>query len=124
MKRILTGLLITAALTACSVDPQAAADRRQSLIQHIFPAPADQRGLHLVFPIESFGYYSSMQIIFFPNEVSEGAVSKRVARYCSQHTGKTQAFTKRPAEATMANLADGSQRPATSIWYTCRPPKS
>ncbi|NVK16512.1 MAG: membrane lipoprotein lipid attachment site-containing protein [Rhodobacteraceae bacterium] len=74
MKRIFIGFLITAALSACSVDPQAAADRRQSLIQHIFPAPADQRGLHLVFPIESFGYYSSMLIVFFPNEVSEGTV--------------------------------------------------
>ncbi len=65
-----------------------------------------------------------MLIVFFPNEVSEGTVRNRVARYCSQHTGKAQAFTKKPAKASTATLADGTERAATSIWYTCRPPKS
>ncbi len=123
MKHLLLGLAVVS-LAACSVDPQQAADRRQALIQHVFPNPADQRGLHLVFPIESFGYYNNMVIIFFPDEVSQNAVSQRVARYCAPHTGTTKAYTTRPAQSISATLADGSKRPATQVWFSCKPPKS
>ena len=122
MKKSLLLLALTALVAACSVDPQAAHERRQELIRYFFPNPSDQTGLHLVFGVETYGYYSNLEIMYFPDEVSERTIKKRVGRYCAQFksTGTTgQAYTRDPSKPATATLADGTTRPAQRIWLSC-----
>ena len=122
MKTLFITAIAACALTACSVDPQAAADRRQALIQNTFPDPADQSGLHLVFPLESGGFNSTLEIIYFPGVVSDSAVMNRADRYCARYKSETvpgKAFVRKPAKDITATLADGSSRKARQIWVTC-----
>ena len=121
MKKALILSFLAATVAACSSDPQAAADRRQAYIQSIFPNPADQTGLHLVFPIESGGFNSILEIIYFPEVVSEGTVMQRTANYCSKHRDEAKAYVRTPTADTTANQADGTQRNAKRIVVSCYP---
>lgn len=101
------------ALSACNPDPQAAYERRQALIKQSFPNPADRHGLHLVFPVSS-----ALEVIYFPAQVSQSAIDRRVAGYC-QRLGKPKATVKKAPAPSRATLADGSQVPAVTVWYDC-----
>lgn len=122
MKKTFLFAAAAAVLSACSVDPQAAYERRQALIKQIFPNPADQQGLHLVFPIESGGFYSILEVIYFADEVSESTVKQRVGNYCAKFKSRNtsgQAFTRKPSTPVNATLLDGTTRPAQQIWLSC-----
>jgi hypothetical protein len=122
MKKSLLLIALTALVAACSVDPQAAHERRVKLIQQIFPNQADQKGLFLVFPIEVYGYYATLDIIYFPDEVSESTVKKRVGKYCAQfkNRGATgQSYPRDPSKPVTVTIADGTTRPAQEIWLSC-----
>lgn len=109
-----------AIISACvSSDPEAAAERRQALIQQIFPALSDQQGIGLVFPIESGGFYSSLEIIYYKNEVSESEIIRRTSNYCAAHTGNTSATLKRRGSLTEVPHSDGTKHPAAQIWLSC-----
>lgn len=108
---ILLGAIAT--MTACTVDPQAAADRRATLINQVFPSEADRKGVHLAFPIET-----GMNIVFFPDEVSQRQIDQRMNDYCAR-IGHPQTKVSRPPEPSSATLEDGSKRAATSVWYDC-----
>ncbi|WP_206744951.1 hypothetical protein [Phaeobacter inhibens] len=100
------------ALSAC-VDSEKAAMRRASLIAQIFPNSADRTGIHLAFPVGSL-----LEIIYFKNEVSSNAIDRRVAGYC-ERIGKPVLTVYKAPKASVATLANGTQRPATTIWYDC-----
>ncbi|SMX26181.1 hypothetical protein TRP8649_00254 [Pelagimonas phthalicica] len=126
MKNLLFAVFAAVAIVGC-VDPERAAERRAKLITAIFPSKSDQHGLHLVFPLESRGFYSTLQIVFFPELVSDQEIMRRANWYCSQYKDGTgaprKAYVKEPFEESAATLADGRRRNARSVWITCLDPK-
>lgn len=122
MKRLVTVTIFLATLSACAVDPQAAAERRANLIAKVFSNPADRQGLYLVFPFEKKGLYSSMLITHFEGEVSRAEVLKRVSRYCSNLgaswlTG--QAKIASDIDTSPRTLPDGSVKATSGARYDC-----
>lgn len=123
MKNLILIALSIGILNACTPTLHTAAKNRQNLINQIFPNPADQIGFHLVYPLEVSGYRSLLQIIYFPDQVSQTTVKTRVSRYCSQFKDHPQtsgqAYIESPPEPTIAVLADGTERDAVLTWMTC-----
>ncbi|WP_171124168.1 lipoprotein [Ruegeria sp. HKCCA4707] len=122
MKKTFSVLIAALTLTACSVDPQAAATRRATLVQSVFLNPADQQGLDLAFPLESGGVYKTIEIGFFPDEVTEPEVRRRVAAFCAGQASPRltgQAAIKKDLGVSNRTQADGSVRPVHFIFYTC-----
>ena len=117
---------VALALAGCQVDPQAAADRRASLMQSIFPSAADRQGLHLVFPIESGGLLSYLEIVYFPDEVAQSSIADRANRYCQRFANNNvtgNAFLRQgPIEGTVT-LDDGTVRNIRRVDYSCFPPR-
>lgn len=106
-------LVALVAVAACSVDPQAAKQRRDALIDQVFPSEAEQKGIHLAFPVDT-----GMNIVYLPEEVSQQDVDRRMSGYCAR-IGHPETKISRPPEPSTATLADGSKRAATSVWYDC-----
>lgn len=80
-------LIVSAAavgLLAGCVSPEGAADRRGNLIAQIFPDPLDRQGLFLAFPLESGGGLGSIEMIWFPDDVTQGEVVRRVQGACAR----------------------------------------
>ncbi|WP_170762782.1 hypothetical protein [Ruegeria lacuscaerulensis] len=122
MKKVSALIIAAIALTGCSVDPKAAATRRASLVQSVFPNPADQQGLDLAFPLESGGVYKTLEVGFFPDEVSEPEVRRRVASFCAGQASPRltgQAAIKKDSGISNRTQGDGSVRPVHTIFYTC-----
>jgi hypothetical protein len=114
MKFKLVALVAVAMLvSACNPDPQAAHDRRQVLMAKVFPNPADRKGLHLVFPVSS-----SLEIIYFPGQVSQSTVDRRASEYCAR-IGHPETKIQRAPEASKSTLANGTQVASVTVWYDC-----
>lgn len=122
MKHIVFLVAAASALAACSVDPKAAADRRAVLVQGAFPNPADRQGIDLVFPLESGGVYKTIEVGFFPDEVSEAEVRRRVEGFCARQNSARltgRAAIKKDLGINNRTQADGSVRPVRQIFYSC-----
>jgi len=121
MQRILlTAALL--ALAACASSPEAAKANRDALIRQVFPNPADQSGLDLAFPVESGGLYKIIEIAFFPAEVSEATVRKRVSGFCLRQgsdrlTG--QVAVRKDAGLSVRTTLEGQKKQVHTIWYRC-----
>ncbi len=102
-----------ALVSACNVDPQKAHDRRQVLMAKVFPNPADRQGLHLAFPIDS-----GLQVVYFPNQVGQKAVDRRVAGHCQRIGAPTLKISQAPTSGT-STIASGQQVPSVTVWYDC-----
>lgn len=110
-----------AAVAGCSVDPQAAAERRDNLMERVFPNPADRQGLFLAFPLESGGRVPLMEIIYFVEDVSEAEVLARMGRFCAGQSaswtnGATIDRELGPQDLTLAN---GQVRPGRAFFLRC-----
>ncbi|MBO9445814.1 hypothetical protein [Ruegeria sp. R14_0] len=122
MKYFAATIIAAIALTGCSVDPQAAATRRAALVQTVFPNPADRQGIDLAFPLESGGIYKTLEVGFFPDEVTETEVRGRVASFCARQNSARLTggvAIKKDLGINNRTQADGSVRPVHQIFYSC-----
>ena len=111
-------VLATAAVAACSVDPNAAYDRRQKLIVDMFPEAKDRQGIHLAFPVSK----SAFEIIHFPDEVRQSVVDRRANELCGRLGNASKAnYDIAPKAAKSGELPDGTTRNVIVTWYECAP---
>lgn len=111
--KLITLAAAVALVSACNPDPQAAHDRRQILMAKVFPNPADRRGLHLTFPVGS-----SLEVIYFPGQVRQSTVDRRVAGYCAR-IDHPETKIQRAPEASTSTLANGTKVASVTVWYDC-----
>ena len=110
-------IVLALAVSACSPDPEAAQQRREVLMQAVFPDPADRTGLDLVFPMESAGQIKFLEFIFDPAVISQNTVMARANKHCSQY-GKTASIQRGPNTGSRT-LPDGTKSPRVQIWTEC-----
>mgnify|MGYP001773361066 FL=1 len=118
MKNFFIGAALIAALSACSVDPQAAADRRQK-IKDVLLEPADQRGIELLFPLANNGRLSTFQVTYNPKLVSEPEVIRRIGKICVDQGFENGISIKAEGEPGFSTQPDGTKLPIISIWLKC-----
>ena len=111
-------------LSACGGGSDSAwkAEQRASLISKVFPNPADQQGLFLVYPLESGGVYKTMEVVWYPQEVSRAEVVQRVGRFCkTQRPEFARVGVKRNNERRTLTLHTGETKIADGAWFECLP---
>jgi Flp pilus assembly protein TadG len=119
-KSVAAATLAAALLSAC-VSEEGAADRRGNLIAQIFPDPLDRQGIFLAFPLESGGGLGSLEIIWFPDQVTEGEVVARVQGACARtptpgYTG--QVGISKDLGTTSIDTTTGP-RTARQVFFKC-----
>ncbi|MEP6265775.1 MAG: hypothetical protein ABJ139_00375 [Paracoccaceae bacterium] len=120
-------IALSTTLAACAVDPQSARDSSQSLIESIFPNPSDRQGIYFAFPLETGGFYSQVEIIYFSNEVSETEVTNRMTRYCLRYKSdhvSGQAYIRKRGTAGERTKPNVSVAPVATIFYSCFAPSN
>ncbi len=109
-------------LAGCASSPEEAKARRDALIQKSFPDPADQRGLDLVFPLESGGLLKTIEVAYFTAEVSEPEVRRRVAGFCARQNSAhlTGAVTvRKDLGLSTRTLPSGQTKQVRTLFYQC-----
>jgi hypothetical protein len=111
-------VLATAAVAACSVDPNAAYDRRQKLIVDMFPEAQDRQGIHLAYAVSN----SAFELAYFPDEVRQSVVDRRANKLCGRLGNASKAnYATEPKAYMTGELPDGTSRKAIKTWYKCAP---
>ncbi|NIY78696.1 hypothetical protein HCZ23_04350 [Celeribacter sp. HF31] len=118
MKHFFIGMAMIATLSACSVDPQAAADRRQK-IKDVLLEPADQQGIELLFPMENNGRLSTFHVTYNPKLVSEPEVIRRIGNICVDQEFNGISI-KAEGEPGFSTQPDGTKLPIISMWLKCK----
>lgn len=113
-------LAATTFLSGC-VSEEGAAERRGNLIAQIFPDPLDRQGMFLAFPLESGGGLGSLEIIWFPDEVTQDEITRRVQGACARtpvarYSG--QVGIGKDLGSTTIDTSAG-QRTARQVFFRC-----
>ncbi|MGG7567598.1 hypothetical protein ACQ5SO_15715 [Rhodovulum sp. DZ06] len=117
-------LLVAAAVAGCAQSPEKREETRLARLNYFFPSPAEQQGLHFVYAIESFGFFSNLEIGFYPDAVTQAEVMARADAYCARQTASRatdKARLKYEPKDGPVELADGTTRDMRTIWVTCLP---
>ena len=129
MKLALSILLSsTLLLSACGpTDPKAKKQNREASNAALFPDPADRTGVILAFPIESFGFGSTIEFVYVPKEVSEATLIKRMRKYCAQHksdfiTGNAFVRKRGTKDSTYTDPDTGITKAVRQVYLTCVTP--
>lgn len=119
---LISALLATAAVAGCAQSPEKREETRLARLNYFFPSPADQQGLHFVYAIEYFGFFSTLEIGFYPDAVTQAEVMARADAYCARQTASQatdEARLKYEPKDGPVKLVDGTTREMRSIWVTC-----
>jgi hypothetical protein len=121
LKAVLAATLSAALLSGC-VSEEVATDRRGNLIAQVFPDPSDRQGIFLAFPLESAGGLGKLEIVWFPDEVSQNEVVRRVQAACSR--SPVAGFTGQVGIAkdfgTAAINTPSGPRNARQVFFSCQ----
>ncbi|WP_425091279.1 hypothetical protein [Tropicimonas sp. S265A] len=121
-RRLITLLAVTATLAGCAVDPHAAADRRAALTSKVFPEPYDRQGVFMTFPMESGGLYRVLEVIWYPSEVTEFEITRRVEGFCRrQNTQRLngQVGVRKDLGTSTRTLPDGQVKTVRQVFFEC-----
>ncbi len=115
--------LFTALLVAgCAASPEQAARNRAALTDKVFPDPADRQGVFLTFPLESAGVYNTLEVLWFPDQVTQGEIVRRVQGFClrqgtTRFSGKVG--IKKDLGTKAVTLANGQKKMARGAFFSC-----
>lgn len=118
-------LTALAAAGCTTATPEQRERDRAAIIAALFPDKADQAGIHSVFGVEAYGYYSTLEIIYFADEATDEEIKARVDRYCGRYkaSGATDiSYPRRPPQDVEVTLAGGVTRSARQVWRSCVAP--
>ncbi|HIP22264.1 MAG TPA: hypothetical protein EYG79_01510 [Rhodobacteraceae bacterium] len=109
MKKAALALIAsTMILSACASVEQTAANREVHMA-NLLPNPADREGIFLIFPVSN-----SILVKYFPGQVSEAQIMRRVAPICANPVHSNE-----PTTASEATLADGTVVNTRSFVIKC-----
>lgn len=126
MRKLITLGLAALVLAGCAQrSPEERNQRRLDDLAQYFPKAEDRQGLYSAWGIESFGYISTLEINYFPDDVSDDAVMERTARYCGQFKGygaRDRAWRRHPPKDHEIDTVGGfGRRVVRNVWLTCVP---
>ncbi len=119
MRLALISIPLIAALAGCVVDPQAAEQRRASLIESTIPNAADRQGVFLVFPVESRGSVGGLNFVYEPSVLSEAEAQRRVSSICERFGRSGAISVSQDLGERSATRGDGSQITVRDMWFDC-----
>lgn len=109
-------------VAACAVDPQTAANNRAAMNAKVFPNPADRQGVYLTFPLESGGVIKKVEVIWHPDEVSQGEIVSRVQGFCRRQNSPRlsgKVGIHKDLGTRNVTLANGQSKPARAVFFEC-----
>ncbi len=125
--KLLAIFALAGLVSACgTADPQAAQERRDARIAAIYPDPADRTGIYLAFPLESFGFMSTVEVVYAPDEVTENAVISRTSKHCAKYAERSnvsgQAYVRKRGNDGTRTDENGQERAVRQVFLTCITP--
>ncbi len=115
----LTPILMTLFVAGCSVDPQAAAERRAKDIESLIPNPADRDGVYLVYPYAGAGSFSAITFMWEPSKISETKARQIVSGICARAGRSGSISIKKDTGTSTRTLPDGKTITIRDVWFGC-----